>query len=118
MADAVPGEMYTLDNKCSNGTILVTVPGDINGDYKVNMKDLYACLILHFGCEQCILCYIPNYDVNSDGKINMTDIYIAIQHFGETWKTQTSKLSLLFIRIQKRALLKQFYANNYRPNGR
>jgi general secretion pathway protein D len=84
-ADIVPSETDTADNTHTDGTVLVTIPGDVNGDRKVNMKDIYSCLILHFGCDKGEPCYVPNYDLNCDGKINMKDIYTAILRFGESW---------------------------------
>jgi parallel beta-helix repeat protein len=81
----LPTETDTTDNTHVDGTVLVTILGDVNGDHKVNMKDLYSCLILRFGCDLGEECYVPNYDINGDGKINMADIYIAILHFGEEW---------------------------------
>ena len=86
LAHPVPNETDTTDNTHIDGTILVTIPGDVNGDRKVDMKDLYSCLILHFGCEIGTPCYVANYDVNGDGKINMKDIFTyGILNFGESW---------------------------------
>jgi parallel beta-helix repeat protein len=81
----LPTETDTTDNTHIDGTVLVTIPGDVNGDRTVNMKDLYSCLTLRFGCDLGEECYVPNYDVNCDGKINMADIYTAVLHFGEEW---------------------------------
>jgi PKD repeat protein len=84
-AAPVPSETDVSDNALTDGTVLVTIPGDVNGDRKVNFVDLYTCLIPHIGCDKGEPCYVPNYDINCDGRINMADIYIAVLHFGESW---------------------------------
>jgi len=70
------------DELLENVTVTVTIPGDVNGDFKVNMQDLYL-LILHFGCQNGSPRYIANCDINGDGKIDMKDAFIITSHFGE-----------------------------------
>jgi len=84
VVDIVPGETDTIDNILTDGTVLVTIPGDANGDHKCDMKDIFQ-LILHFMCKIGQPCYVLNYDINCDDVIDMKDIYIAILHFGQRW---------------------------------
>jgi len=83
IADTVPGEIYTLDNTLMDGTVLVTIPGDVNGDYTCDMKDIFQ-IILHFMCKVGDPCYVPNCDVNGDDIVDMKDIFTAIMHFMES----------------------------------
>jgi len=80
----VPGEIDPTDNTIPGGWVLVTVPGDVDGSRKVDWKDIYTGLILHFNCKVGDPCYVPNTDVNCDGVINWKDIYIAILYFGQS----------------------------------
>jgi len=84
IADIVPGEIDTADNTLIDGMVLVTIPGDVNGDHVVDMKDIFQ-IILHFMCERYFPCYVANCDVNCDGVIDMKDIFIPILHFMESW---------------------------------
>jgi len=83
-ATQIPDETDLDDDTLIDGTVLVTIPGDVNGDRTCDMKDIYQ-LILHFMCKIGQPCYIPNCDVNCDGVIDMKDIYIAILNFMKKW---------------------------------
>jgi hypothetical protein len=80
----VPGETDTADNTSGDGTILVTIPGDVNGDKAVEGKDI-ASLAKWFGKETGQLGYSPNLDVNGDGMIEGKDIVIVAKNFGKTY---------------------------------
>lgn len=77
----VPGESDTSDNNRIDGTVLVTIPGDVNGDKKVEGKDI-AVIAKYFGSIEG---FPPNADIDSDGKVDGRDIAIAAQNFGKTW---------------------------------
>ncbi len=81
----VPGETDTADNTFTNGWILVTLPGDINGDHFVNAKDAVA-LGKAFGSQQGQPNYNPNADLNNDGYINAKDAVILGKYFGQSWQ--------------------------------
>jgi hypothetical protein len=55
--------------------------GDVNGDGKVDMKDVdyVSC---RFMCVPGDPLYRANADFNSDGKMNMVDIGTVARHFG------------------------------------
>jgi len=80
----VPYEIDTSDNNCTDGTILVTIPGDVNGDKKVDGKDI-AIIAKAFGKRKGQPGYVPNADVNCDGQIDGKDIAIASKNFGKRW---------------------------------
>jgi hypothetical protein len=64
--------------------ILLTVTGDLDGDRKVSMKDVYL-VILAFGSEPGDPNWNPIADIVPDDKISMADIYKVILNFGEEW---------------------------------
>jgi hypothetical protein len=60
-----------------------TVPGDINGDGKVDLSD--AILASHaFGSATGDLNYNPAADLNSDGSVDIFDLLILARDFGQT----------------------------------
>jgi len=63
-------------------TLVITIIGDINGDFKVDIKDL-VLVIKHFGSYPSHPKWNPNADVNSDGKVDIKDLVLVIKHFGE-----------------------------------
>jgi len=95
-ATQFPYETDTTDNTLTDGTVLVTIPGDVNGDRVCDMEDIVA-MILAFQSKRgadgkyrhtppCKLCpHDPNIDTNCDGIIDMKDIVTAILHFSQKW---------------------------------
>jgi len=78
----VPSEIYIADNTYYDGRVLVTIQGDVNGDKKVDGKDI-AIVAKAFGKSIGQPGYVPNADVNSDGKIDGKDIAVAAKFFGK-----------------------------------
>jgi hypothetical protein len=76
----VQDEIDTLDNTIDDAQILVTIPGDVNGDDVVDMGDI-SLLIEKFLLSPSDPLWNPNCDVNSDNVIDMADITIAIDNF-------------------------------------
>ena len=83
-AEPVLGETDTADNSLTDGWLVITVIGDINGDFKVDIKDL---VLVHKYYASCLghptKPWNPNADVNSDGKVDIKDVVLVIKHFGE-----------------------------------
>jgi len=80
VADTVQGETYTTDNDFTDDTIYVGVPGDVNADGIVNMRDIGAL------CDKFMITpddpdWNPDYDINDDNIVNMRDISIACNNF-------------------------------------
>lgn len=89
-ASPVDGEVNIENNKCAFGPVVVTVPGDVNGDGKVNVLDLIM-VARHLG--QSNGGGYPPYstqwydfmkcDVNGDYKINILDLIVCAIHLGQ-----------------------------------
>jgi hypothetical protein len=93
----VLGETDTTDNTCTDSIIYVGFPGDVNGDGKVELKDVYrvSCaygslcgddgLYWHTPpCNRGSPCpHSPNCDINNDEKIDLKDYYATIKNFGQ-----------------------------------
>jgi len=74
-----------LTNSCntlSNGTITVRLMGDVNGDGRVDLKDL-ALVARAFGSTPGSPNWNPAADVNGDGVVNMKDIALVARNFGQ-----------------------------------
>jgi len=68
--------------------IRLTIRADVNGDRKVNMKDIYI-VIMAFGSKSGDPNWNPLADIapvgDLDKKVNMKDVYLAILNFGKVW---------------------------------
>jgi hypothetical protein len=90
------GEIDIRDNNFTNGVVKITIPGDVDGDFKVKLEDITS-LLDGFGStigpdgwyrhtSPCIYCpHNPNLDIDWDAKIALSDITTALDHFGETY---------------------------------
>ena len=91
-ASPVEGETLNEDNTLVDGWVFVTIPGDVNGDQRVNILD---CILIanHFGHMDgdghtpsskewfgCVNC-----DINSDTRTNVLDCIILSNSFGQSW---------------------------------
>lgn len=85
VADTVPDETDTADNLIGDRWIVVTIPGDINGDLMVKPYDL-ARLIAAFGSDPYPpnpRPWNPNADINGDDKVGPYDLAVLIAHYGQ-----------------------------------
>ena len=82
VADNLTGETDISDNAYTDGMVYVGIPGDVNGDGKVDMKDI-GYVAMRFGRNPKDSRWSPNADLNDDGKIDMFDIGNTAKHFGE-----------------------------------
>ncbi len=80
----VSGETNTADNTFIDGWVIVTIAGDVNGDQKVDMRDIGA-MGRAFGATSTSPNWNSNADINDDLKIDMRDIGIAARNFGQSW---------------------------------
>jgi parallel beta-helix repeat protein len=80
----VQGEVDTTDNTYSNGWVLVTIAGDVDGSRRVEMLDMWL-IQKHYGARPGQLLYDANCDVDDSGRIEMTDMWITQKHYGEHW---------------------------------
>jgi hypothetical protein len=86
MVASVPGETDIADNTLANGDVMVTIPGDVNGDRIVDIFDV-GILSAHWypGPPIGPLGYDPAADLNNDGAVDIFDVGIASAHWGEYW---------------------------------
>ena len=87
VADTVPGETDTADNTYTNGIIMITIPGDINGDRTVDIYDA-GQISAHWHSPPFPdgpLGYDPYADINNDGKINILDVAILNVNWHKSW---------------------------------
>jgi thiol-disulfide isomerase/thioredoxin len=74
-----------------NLTGIIRIPGDINGDGKVNLEDLVLlalaygshCANYHYQGEPASPNWNPNADINGDGIVSLADLVILAQHYGQ-----------------------------------
>jgi parallel beta-helix repeat protein len=87
-ATVLEGEVYTADNRFTDGPVLVTFVGDVNGDGKVRIDDVLA-VASRFGTNMGGppnsngYYYDANCDITSDAKIRIDDVLLAARHFGQ-----------------------------------
>jgi parallel beta-helix repeat protein len=87
-ASPVPDETNSTNNNCTDGLVIVSLPGDVTGptgwpDGKVDKQDITAIAAL-YGINYPNPRYNPNYDINGDGKIDIKDVHIAAVNYGKT----------------------------------
>jgi len=81
-ADQVPGETDIADNTLVDGWVVVTIPGDINRNFKVDPKDLLM-LARAYGSEIGIPRCVPEADIDCDGKVDHKDLLILTSNYGK-----------------------------------
>jgi hypothetical protein len=83
VADVVPGEIDTANNMYVDGTVTVTMLGDINGDGTV---DIFDAIVLAgaFGSTPSSPNWIPVADLNYDGTVDIFDAIILAGHYGKS----------------------------------
>ena len=81
----VLGEDDTGDNTMVYGMIIITIPGDVNGDRTVDVLDRAGISAHWSGPPTGPLGYDANFDINGDGRIDVLDRAIASAHWGQHW---------------------------------
>jgi hypothetical protein len=81
---AVPWESTTSDNTFLGSTILVTIPGDVNGDQNVDIFDIVH-IASGYGTSPGHPYFNAAADIDGDEDIDIFDIVIAALHYGEAW---------------------------------
>ena len=78
----VTGELDLADNTCTDGWVIVTVPGDTDGDGDVDYMDLYI-LAKAYGSKPGDSNWNPKADLDCDNKVDYMDLYILAKHYGQ-----------------------------------
>jgi hypothetical protein len=79
-ARPVPNETNTANNNFTAGTVTVSIPGDIDGDFKVGPPDL-VLLANAYGSKPGDAKWNPNADINNDGKVDLLDLAILAYYW-------------------------------------
>src|SRR5271157_4251608 len=85
--DVVPNETDIANNNCTLFPVTVTIPGDINGDFKVNLQDLvllanaYGTTPASGGIPGSLGAWNANADINDDNKVSLADLVILALHY-------------------------------------
>ena len=79
---SIGGETNTTINNCKGSMIQVTIPGDIDGDFKVNLADL-VLLANAYGSKPGDTNWNPNADVNGNGVVDLADLVLLANHYGQ-----------------------------------
>jgi len=82
VADTVLGETDTADNNFTGGWVFVTIPGDLNGDFKVSLADLVT-LAIAYGSRPGDPRWNPNADIDGNGVVGLSDLVILANHYGQ-----------------------------------
>lgn len=82
--DAVPGETDITDNNFTDGIILMTFPGDANGDGQVDSSDL-SDFSKTYGLDTSAPECIPECDFNGDGETDVSDLFDLGKNYGNSF---------------------------------
>jgi hypothetical protein len=83
-AHATPASMQTntADTTLAGAWAIVTIPGDLNGDFKVGLQDL-VLLEQAYGSRPGDSNWNPNADLDGNGIVNLSDLVILTLHYGQ-----------------------------------
>jgi hypothetical protein len=77
------GESNMANNNGTGGLVTVSIPGDVNGDFKVRLTDLVVQANAYSSAPQASLIWNPNADINANGVVDLADLVILAQHYGQ-----------------------------------
>jgi hypothetical protein len=85
IAGALPGEINTTNNNCTDGLITITIPGDINGDSRVSLTDL-VILAQAYGSMPDDAKWNPNADIDGNRIVSLTDLVTLAAYYGQHYR--------------------------------
>jgi hypothetical protein len=77
-------ETDTADNNFTDGRVSVTIPGDVDGDFDVDLYDatrLFGCYGLSMGKAG----FIAECDIDNSGQVFLFDAVILLGHYGQKY---------------------------------
>jgi hypothetical protein len=83
-ATQVSGETDTADNTFTDGNVLVTIPGDVDGNYVVNIFDVVR-ITGSYGKRRGDQLYNPNADLDDNNVVNIFDVVICTGNYGKKY---------------------------------
>jgi outer membrane protein assembly factor BamB len=81
VADVVVNET-SIDDNMLECWIIVTIPCDVNGDFKVSLQDL-VLLALAYGSHSGDAKWNSNVDIDGNGVVGLSDLVILANHYGQ-----------------------------------
>jgi hypothetical protein len=78
----VLNETDTANNELVYGIVAVTIPGDVDADFDVDLYDAVK-LLVRYGAKKGSLSYDPNCDIDGDGHIDLYDAVRLLTHYGQ-----------------------------------
>ena len=82
----VQEETQIADNAYTDGIVLLTIPGDVNGDRTVDILDASTISAhWHPGPPVGPLGYDANADINNDGRVDLSDVAIVNANWHKSW---------------------------------
>lgn len=81
-AEPVPNETDTMDNNCTGSIVSLTILGDTNGDFTVNLQDL-VLLANAYGSTPTSAKWNANADINNDNSVDLMDLVTLALHYGQ-----------------------------------
>ncbi|HVP15927.1 MAG TPA: dockerin type I domain-containing protein [candidate division Zixibacteria bacterium] len=78
----VPNKKDLGNISLTGHNVTVTIPGDINGDYKVTLSDL-VLLANAYGSTPSSAKWSPNADINGNGDVDLADLVTLALHYGQ-----------------------------------
>jgi hypothetical protein len=82
-AEPVQGETDTADNVFVDGWVFVSIVGDVSGDGKVDLVDVFK-VALAYGSFPGHPKWDPNLDINNDQNIDLIDYLTTCINYGKT----------------------------------
>jgi hypothetical protein len=82
--DPVEEELDISDNSFSDGLVLVTIAGDVDGDKDVDIYDIVS-IATTYGIVTPDPLYKSNNDIDGDGDIDIYDVVAAAGNYGISW---------------------------------
>ncbi|UCD96139.1 MAG: YncE family protein [Candidatus Bathyarchaeota archaeon] len=82
-----PCEPSVEDNLFSAGWLMVSIPGDMDGDKDVDIFDIVP-IASAYGSSQGKPEYDPVCDIDGDGDVDIFDVVIAAGNYGASWIPQ------------------------------
>jgi hypothetical protein len=87
-ACSVTNETDIADNSFIFGKIAATIPGDVDGDFDVDILDVVKITGI-YASDLGDLNFNGNSDINNDGQITILDVVICTGHYGQKWPQGT-----------------------------
>jgi hypothetical protein len=80
----VAGETRTFDNTYVGNVITVSIVGDVDGDFDVDISDVVKITAI-YGLKRDDPRYNSNSDINGDGAITILDVVKCTAHYGQKY---------------------------------